>query len=190
MFDSKQKPTVLLHSCCGPCSTACIERLLPDYHICILYYNPCINDQAEYELRKENQIKFINALNETLDDDKVEFIEGAYVPKGFEYMVVGYENEPEGGNRCTLCFIQRLTETSRVAKERDFDFFATTLTVSPHKNYKLISKLGNAIGRENNIQFLDVDFKKKDGFKRSTQLSKEYGLYRQDYCGCNFSKRD
>ena len=190
MTDGKTKPTVLLHSCCGPCSTACIERLAPDYHLCILYYNPCIDDEAEYELRKANQIKFINAYNETLGEDKVEFLEATYEPEEYHKLVEGLEEEPEGGKRCTVCFGQRLGECAKIAKEKGFDYFATTLTVSPHKNYPLISQLGNEAGQQAGIEFLDLDFKKKAGFKRSIALSKEYDLYRQNYCGCNFSKRD
>ena len=181
------KPKVLLHSCCGPCSTACIERLAPDYHIYVLYYNPCINDRDEYELRKANQIKFINAYNEKAD--KIEIVEANYDPENFEKLTTGFENEPEGGARCMICFSQRLEETAKKAKELDMDFFTTTLTVSPHKNYELISKIGKEMAKKHGTDFLDIDFKKKAGFQRSIELSKEYGLYRQNYCGCNYSKR-
>ncbi|MCQ2551034.1 MAG: epoxyqueuosine reductase QueH [Clostridia bacterium] len=175
---------VLLHSCCGPCSTACIERLIDDFELTVLYYNPCIDDEAEYELRKANQIKFINEYGRG-----VSFMEGEYDPDRYHALVKGYEDEPEGGARCTICFEMRLRQAAKIAKEKGFDYFATTLTVSPHKNYDLISRLGNQIQEEVGVKFLDVDFKKKAGFQRSTQMSKEYGLYRQNYCGCNFSKR-
>lgn len=182
------KPRVLLHSCCGPCSTACIERLIPDYHVIVLYYNPCINDKDEYELRKENQIKFIEAFNQSLEGDKVEYIDGRYDPEEYERLTVGLESEPEGGKRCSVCFEQRLRETARLSKEMSTDFFTTTLTVSPHKNYSVISAIAKEMAKEFDTEFLDIDFKKKAGFQRSTQLSKEYGLYRQNYCGCNYSK--
>lgn len=185
-----KKQTVLLHSCCGPCSTSVIERLSSQYQVCILYYNPCINDKNEYELRKENQILFIDKFNQNNSNENIKFIEGDYCPDQYLDLVKGLENEPEGGKRCTVCFRQRLEYCAKVAKEKGFDLFATTLTVSPHKNYPLISQLGNEIGEQIGVEFLDMDFKKKAGFQRSIQLSKEYGLYRQDYCGCNFSKRD
>lgn len=184
-----QRPKVLLHSCCGPCSSAVIERLSEDYQVCILYYNPCITDEEEYQLRKENQILFIDKFNENNPNLNIEYFEGDYEPSEYLSLVKGLEAEPEGGARCTLCFKQRLSYCAKIAKEKAFDYFATTLTVSPHKNYPLISKIGNEISQIEGIGFLDMDFKKKAGFQRSIQLSKEYGLYRQDYCGCDFSKR-
>lgn len=179
------KPRVLLHSCCGPCSSACIERLMPDYHILVLYYNPCINDKEEYELRKANQIKFI----EEYGKGEIELIDEVYDPERYEELIKGLENEPEGGSRCTVCFDMRLDMAAKVAKEVGVDYFTTTLTVSPHKNYELISSIGKEKALEYGVEFLDIDFKKKAGFQRSTELSKEYGLYRQNYCGCNYSKR-
>lgn len=194
---------ILLHSCCGPCSSACIERLLPDYDITVFYYNPCIDDREEYEKRKENLNKLIDAINEKGmtkdgepvatydgDDPDVKFSEGMYDPERYHELVKGLEGEPEGGARCTVCFRMRLYEAARFAKENGFEAFTTTLTVSPHKNFKLISEIGKEVGDEIGIEYIPYDFKKKDGFLRSIQLSKEYGLYRQDYCGCNFSKRD
>ena len=184
-----EKRNVLLHSCCGPCSTACIERLLPDFHVTIFYYNPNITDRDEYEKRKENQIKFITEYNKNLDvEDQVSFIEGEYIPEDFFEKAKGLEDEPEGGKRCTECFKLRLERTAQVAKESGFSIFGTTLTVSPHKNYTLISLIGTEISKAYNLEFLDMDFKKKDGYRRSTELSKEYELYRQNYCGCEFSK--
>lgn len=183
------KEKVLLHSCCGPCSTACIERILPDYDVTIFYYNPNITELEEYEKRKENQMLFINEFNsknETLD--KVSFIEGEYLPDDFFEVASGYSNEPEGGKRCTECFKLRLEATAQKAKKLGIPIFGTTLTVSPHKNYPLISSIGNDLAVKYGLEFLDIDFKKKDGFKRSIELSKEYGLYRQDYCGCQYSK--
>ena len=183
------KKTLLLHSCCGPCSTACIERVLPDWKVTIFYFNPCITDPEEYERRKAAQIQFLNAYNQELsEEDHVDFIEGDYDPEGYFRMVEGYEDEPEGGARCTLCFQQRLEEAARFAQKEGYCAFGTTLTVSPHKNYPLISAIGSQIAKDCKVEFLDLDFKKKAGFQRSIQLSKEYELYRQNYCGCEFSK--
>ena len=160
-----EKRTVLLHSCCGPCSTACIERLLPDYKVTVFFYNPNITDREEYERRREAQIKFLQAYNEKLsEEDRVEFIEGEYLPDDFFEVCSGF------------------LKTGNV-------MFGTTLTVSPHKNYMLISAIGAELERVYGVEFLDVDFKKKAGFQRSIQMSKEYGLYRQNYCGCVYSMR-
>jgi len=183
------KKTLLLHSCCGPCSTACIERVLPDWKVTIFYFNPCITDPEEYERRKAAQIQFLEAYNQGLpEEEQVDFIEGEYDPDSYFKLVEGYEDEPEGGGRCTLCFQQRLEAAARFAKEEGYFAFGTTLTVSPHKNYPLISAIGNQIAKDCKVEFLDMDFKKKAGFQRSIQLSKEYELYRQNYCGCEFSK--
>ena len=187
----KLKPKVLLHSCCGPCSSSVIERLAPDYRVTVYYYNPCITEEGEYQIRKENQKAFIDEFNKKDNTyDIIEFIEGDYEPDLYLAAVKGFEGEPEGGARCSICFRQRLQATAKKAKELEFDFFTTTLTVSPHKNYQTISKIAKEEAEIAGVQFLDMDFKKKAGFQRSIQLSKEYGLYRQDYCGCRFSKRD
>lgn len=181
---------LLLHSCCGPCSTAVIERLAQDYSITVFYYNPCITDSDEYEKRKENQIKFIEELNRRkIFDETVSFVEGKYNPADYFQLTRGFENEPEGGARCTLCFKQRLEETAAYCKAENFDVFTTTLTVSPHKNYPLISQIGREMAEKYHRDFLDLDFKKKAGFQRSIELSKEYDLYRQNYCGCLYSIR-
>lgn len=182
---------LLLHSCCGPCSTAVIERLLADYEITVFFYNPCITDPEEYEKRKLNQIKFIEAVNKNADCEsgRVNFIEGEFEPEKYLERVKGLEEEPEGGARCTECFRMRLEKTASYAEHHGYPIFGTTLTVSPHKNYQLISEIGRGLAEEHGVEFLDMDFKKKAGFQRSVQLSKEYGLYRQDYCGCEFSRR-
>lgn len=183
------KRRILLHSCCGPCSTACIERLLPDYKVTIFYYNPNITDREEYEKRKANQIKFIEAFNEEVpEEDKVVFIEGEYLPEEFFDVARGLEDCPEGGERCTECFKLRLDRTARAAIVMGYPIFGTTLTVSPHKNYQLISAIGTNLADVYELEFLDMDFKKKAGFQRSIELSKKYELYRQNYCGCEFSK--
>ena len=184
------KPELLLHSCCGPCSTSVIERLAPDYSITVFYYNPCITDVDEYEKRKDNQIKFIEKYNSnTQNRYSIKYLEGNYDPERYFEITEGYEKEPEGGARCTLCFRMRLEETAKTAKEKGLRLFTTTLTVSPHKNYPLISEIGKEEAEKYGIEFLDMDFKKKAGFQRSIELSREYGLYRQNYCGCVYSKR-
>lgn len=185
------KPALLLHSCCGPCSTAVVERLVDEFDVTVFFYNPCITDEEEYKRRRESQLKFIEKFNEEkMGATKVLFDEGEYRPTEFFKAAEGFECEPEGGARCTVCFAQRLEKTAEAARMGGYDYFATTLTVSPHKNYKLISEIGRTIALRYGLSFLDRDFKKKDGFKRSIELSRKYNLYRQDYCGCEFSKRD
>ena len=184
-----EKHRILLHSCCGPCSTACIERLLPNYKVTVFFYNPNITDQEEYEKRKANQIKFIEAFNsEVPEEDRVVFIEGEYLPEDFFEAAKGLEDCPEGGERCTECFKLRLDRTAKAALVMGYPIFGTTLTVSPRKNYQLISLIGTELGEIYELEFLDMDFKKKAGFQRSIELSKKYELYRQNYCGCEFSK--
>ncbi len=183
------KPSLLLHSCCGPCSTSCIERLAPDYDITVFFYNPNITAEEEYKKRKENQIKFIKRYNENPDIPyKVNFMEGDYDSSRFIKLCCPYADEPEGGKRCGICFDMRLEKTAQIAALMNFDTFTTTLTVSPHKDYKVISQIGKRYADIYKVGFLDMDFKKKDGFKRSTQLAKEYELYRQDFCGCEYSR--
>jgi len=184
-----QKPALLLHSCCGPCSTSVIEQLSGEYAVTVFFYNPCITEEDEYVRRRSAQREFIEKYNEKHpSQDPVGFIEGRYQPISFLRLVEGYEDAPEGGERCGLCFRQRLEKTAETGRLHGFDYFTTTLTVSPHKNQRKISEIGREIGSRYGISFLDRDFKKKDGFKRSIELSKEYGLYRQNYCGCRFSK--
>ena len=185
------KPSLLLHSCCGPCSSAVIERLVDEFDVTIFFYNPCITDEYEYRQRKEAQLKLIEKYNEeNIGKVKVSFKEGEYRPSEFFKAAEGLEGEPEGGARCTVCFTQRLEKTAEAASLGGYDYFGTSLTVSPHKNYKLISEIGRSIALRYGLSFLDRDFKKKDGFKRSIELSKKYELYRQNYCGCEYSKRD
>ena len=178
---------LLLHSCCGPCSSACIERLLAetDYYVTIFYYNPNIYPEEEYLHRKNEQVRLINELT----NPRVNFIDCDYEPQEFERCAIGLENEKEGGARCPKCFALRLYKTAQVAKLNGYDAFATTLTVSPHKNAQIITGVGNQIAQEVGISYLPYDFKKKEGFKRSIQLSKQYNLYRQNYCGCKYSKQ-
>ena len=183
------RPRLLLHSCCGPCSTAVIERLYADYDITVFYYNPCITDAEEYEHRKAEQIRFISEFNAEHSCGQIKYMEGRYDPREYYEQAAEYSEEPEGGKRCEVCFRIRLRETAKNAARLKFDLFSTTLSVSPHKNYKIIAEIGREAAEEVGTEFLAEDFKKKAGFQRSIQLSKEHGLYRQNYCGCEYSKR-
>ena len=194
--NKNEKPTMLLHSCCGPCSTAVIERLVDRYDLTVYFYDPNITNEGEYEKRLDTEKKFINEYNKYLrekhGDDSgmtVKLIEGEYDPENYLMAVKGLEEEPENGDRCTKCFEIRMRKTAEEAEKLGFENFATTLSVSPHKNTDKINKIGYELEKEFKPAFLDESFKKKDGFKRSTELSKEYGLYRQNYCGCIFSER-
>lgn len=183
------KPTLLLHSCCGPCSSAVIERLIGSYEITIYFYNPNITDKEEYERRKNAQIEFIDQYNGRKDSmDRIAFLEGPYDVEVFYLASSGQEQEPEGGKRCVSCFQLRLEKTAETANISGYDYFGTTLTVSPHKNFEIISKIGTNLGVKYRLPFLNEDFKKKDGYKRSIDLSKEYNMYRQNYCGCRFAR--
>jgi predicted adenine nucleotide alpha hydrolase (AANH) superfamily ATPase len=181
------KPTLLLHSCCGPCSTAVVERLASDRRITIFFYNPNIAGRDEYERRKAAQLDFIEQYNRyRCASDRLDFIEGAYEPALFEEAVSGLEDEPEGGARCFVCFRLRLEKTAETAALVGFDSFATTLTVSPHKDYETITRIGAELGLRYRVAYISEDFKKRDGYRRSVELSKKYGLYRQSRCGCRF----
>jgi len=183
------KPSLLLHSCCGPCSAAVIEELIRAYTVTVFFYNPNITDRGEYEKRLAGQKKFIDEYNNKANrPDNVAFIEGEYEPERFLCEVRGLERLPEGGDRCAKCFHLRLEKTAETASLRGFDCFTTTLTVSPHKNHITINEIGRDICARYGIGFLSEDHKQKDGYKRSVELSKEYSLYRQNYCGCDFSK--
>ena len=182
-------PSLFLHSCCAPCSSYCLEYLAEYFAITIFYYNPNISPAEEYEKRVEEQKRLIDALNEKAKN-KIAFAEGEYKPEDFYTMAKGMEELPEGGERCFKCYEMRLREAAILAKEKGFDYFTTTLTISPLKNAKKLNEIGEQLGEEYGICHLPSDFKKKNGYKRSVELSKEYGLYRQDYCGCVFSKRE
>ena len=185
--DKDRGGKVLLHTCCGPCSTSVLERLISEgYEPDVFYFNPNITDPEEYEKRLENQRKVLNAFN-LQGRREIELIEGRYEPKEFYEAVRGLEAEPEGGRRCEVCFRLRLKETAKKAEELGYELFDTSLSVSPHKNYALIKEIGSG-SEGSKLRFLGIDYKKKDGFKRSTELSREFGLYRQNYCGCEFSK--
>ena len=176
-----ERKSVLLHTCCGPCSSACIERLREYLDVTVYFYNPNVEPMEEYLKRKETQIKLLKELD-------IPYIDADYDNDYYRSQVKGLESEREGGARCPVCFKIRLKKTAQIAKENNFDYFCTSLTVSPHKNSDIINKIGHAIGESVGIKFLYSDFKKREGYKRSIELSKEYELYRQDYCGCLFAK--
>lgn len=183
----KEVPNLLLHSCCAPCSSYVLEYLSNYFAITILYYNPNISPYLEYEKRKKEQIRLIDELKTKYP---VSILDCDYDNDLYEDKIKGLEKEPERGNRCTVCFRLRLEKTAQIAIENHFDYFGTTLTVSPYKNAKLINEIGRDLEKIYQVKFLVSDFKKKNGYKRSIELSKEYGLYRQDYCGCKYSKQE
>lgn len=181
-----QVPRLLIHGCCAPCSSYCLEYLSQYFSVTLYFYNPNIYPESEYSLRSDEARRFISEMD---FKHPVEFIEGAFDPKEFYDAVKGYEKEPEGGERCFRCYRLRLESTAKLAKELGFDYFTTTLSISPLKRADKINEIGEEIAEIYQVKHLPSDFKKKNGYKRSTELSKEYGLYRQDYCGCVFSKR-
>ena len=174
---------LLLHSCCAPCSSACLERLKDAFDITVLYYNPNIDEAAEYEKRKAEQIRF---LQET---GWAKILDCEHDAAAFAAMAKGMETEPERGARCYRCYALRLEKTAELAKANGFSWFGTTLSLSPHKNAEWLNELGEKFGEEYGLHYLFSDFKKKGGYYRSIALSTEYGLYRQDFCGCKYSKR-
>lgn len=181
---------LLLHSCCAPCSSYCLEYLRQYFEITVFYYNPNISLPAEYGLRVAEQKRLIGALNAQGDGNRISFVEGDYEPERFFGAVQGLEDCPEGGKRCMVCFELRLREAAAMAKEGGFDYFTTTLSISPLKNAKALNEIGQRMGAALGVAYLPSDFKKRGGYQRSLELSREYGLYRQDYCGCVFSKRE
>ncbi|NCB41474.1 MAG: epoxyqueuosine reductase QueH [Clostridia bacterium] len=181
------KKRILLHSCCGPCSTAVIRRLIEDYEVSVFYFNPNITDSKEYELRKSEQIRFLNEFC-SATGVSIHFVEGCYDPEAYYSAVNGLEQEPEGGLRCAVCFNLRLEETAKQAIKGNFDLFDTTLTVSPHKDYQTILGIGKALSKAYGIEYAGGNYKKQDGYKLSIEMSKAHGLYRQHYCGCEFSE--
>ena len=178
-------PTLLLHSCCAPCSSSVIERLYPYFKITILYYNPNIEPYEEYLKRKEEQKRLIKELNKD-----IEFLDCDYENEKFKTIVKGLEQCEEGKERCHKCYLLRLKKTAELAKEHNFDYFGTTLTVSPYKNSEILNKIGSYLEKEMNIKYLYSDFKKREGYKKSIELSKKYNLYRQNFCGCIYSKNN
>lgn len=180
-------PSLLLHSCCAPCSSYCLEYLTDYFNVTIYYYNPNISYKEEYDRRVQEQIRLIKALPVK---NPVSFLEGVYEPEAFYQIAKGLEDQPEGGDRCFACYELRLREAAKCAKEHGFDYFTTTLSISPHKNAAKLNEIGELAGSEYGVSYLNSDFKKRNGYKRSIELSREYDLYRQDYCGCIYSMVD
>lgn len=177
-------PELLLHSCCGPCSSYVISFLTNYFNITIIYYNPNIEPKEEYLKRKDVQKKLLKEIDTV---NKLEFIDCDYDNELYHKYIKGYEEEHEGGKRCDLCFKLRLQFVAKLAKEKEYDYFGTTLTVSPYKNHIIINNIGEKLEEEYDIKWLVSDFKKREGYKKSIELSKKYDLYRQDYCGCLYS---
>lgn len=174
---------LLLHTCCGPCSTWSIEKLRKEYDLTCYFFNPNIHPKEEYEKRLAGTKRYCLAVC-------VDLVEGEYTVDEWELKTKGHENDPEGGERCWICYRIRLEETAKHAIEMGFDIFSTTLTVSPHKDAGVINSIGEAVAQDVGVPFLSIDLKKQDGFKKSIELSHQHSLYRQDFCGCKFSRRE
>lgn len=200
--EAGEAPSLFLHSCCAPCSSYVLEYLRRYFRITVFYYNPNISMEAEYQKRVKEQKRLIAAYNEQVPAQAgayegkeemcypINIVEGDYEPQDFFQIAKGLEQCPEGGERCFACYELRLRKTAEAAAEGGFDFFTTTLTISPLKNAKKLNEIGEKLEKEYGVRWLVSDFKKRDGYKRSIELSKEYGLYRQDYCGCVYSRRE
>ena len=182
-LDGRKK--LLLHACCAPCSSYVLEYLTGYFDISILYYNPNISPYLEYEKRISELKRLVQEMPLS---GETEIIDGKYDPERFSHIANGMENLPEGGERCFKCYRLRMEEAAKAALEKGFDYFTTTLSISPHKNAEKINEIGQELEQTYRVKYLCADFKKKDGYKRSIQLSHEYGLYRQSYCGCIYSK--
>lgn len=183
--DLKTKQKLLLHACCAPCSSAVLERVTPYFDVTLFFYNPNITDKTEYDYRLEELHRFVTAVY----GDTVKITEGDYESDKFFETAKGNETLPEGGKRCFDCYYLRLLKTAETAKVGLYDCYCTTLSVSPYKNAEKLNEIGNAVAEKIGVKFLPSDFKKRQGYVRSIELSKEYGLYRQNYCGCVFSKK-
>ena len=182
---------LFLHSCCAPCSSYCLEYLRKYFDVTVFYYNPNISFGEEYRHRVEELKRLVEELNEdAAGGNPIELEEGPYEPERFFEAVKGMEDCPEGGERCFVCYELRLREAAKRAAEGGYDFFTTTLTISPLKNAQKLNEIGQRLGEEYGVVCLPSDFKKKGGYQRSIELSREHDLYRQDYCGCVFSKRE
>lgn len=179
--------SLLLHACCAPCSSACLERLGNYFRVTVFFYNPNISEESEYYKRLDEIKRFIKKFKTKYE---IKLIEGIYNPDDFFNISHGLELEPERGSRCYKCYNLRLEETARIAEKHNFKYFCTTLTLSPYKNSNWINEIGKRLEDKYKSTYLYSDFKKKGGYKRSIELSKEFNLYRQDYCGCIYSKRD
>lgn len=184
-LSAEKKPTLLLHACCAPCSSYVLEYLSAYFHITLFFYNPNISPEEEYRFRLCELSRLVDEMGLS---DSVSILEGRYEPARFEELCRGLEELPEGGSRCEGCYRLRLAETARMAAEGGFDYFTTTLSISPYKNADWLNAIGKEEGKRYGTAYLVSDFKKKNGYKRSCELSTQYGLYRQDYCGCIYSK--
>ena len=182
-------PSLFLHSCCAPCSSYVLEYLRQYFRITVFYYNPNITEDAEYRKRVEEQKRLIAAYNQKAQGYSIEVLEGDYEPDRFFQIAKGLEACPEGGERCFACYELRLLETAKRARAGNYDYFTTTLSISPLKNAAKLNEIGEKLAASCGVAWLPSDFKKRDGYKRSIELSREYGLYRQDYCGCVYSRR-
>ena len=180
----------MLHSCCAPCSSAVLEKLQEVFEVTVFFYNPNISEDIEYQKRVEEQKRLVEAFNQKNPTCPIYMIDGDYDPQEFYQIAKGYESCPEGGERCFRCFELRLETTAKIAKKGNYDFFTTTLTISPLKNAVKLNEIGEEMAKQYECIWLPSDFKKKEGYKRSIELSKEYDLYRQDFCGCAFSKAE
>ena len=183
--ENGEKPKLLVHSCCAPCSSYVLSLLCKKFDITVFYFNPNIFPESEFLYRSEEQARLIKEMGEDIS-----FIEGRYKPDEFFDALKGHEGDREGGERCEICFRLRLFEAAKVAKEQGFDYFTTTLSISPLKNAPLLNKIGAEAAEKFGVKYLFSDFKKKEGYKQSIILSKKYNLYRQNYCGCVFSKKE
>lgn len=177
------RPKLLLHSCCAPCSSYVLEYLNQYFDITLYYYNPNISPESEYDFRISELHRLVSEMGIS-----VKIIDGDYEPEAFEEIAKGLENEPERGARCMKCYHLRLESSAKIAKEQNFDYFTTTLSISPMKNAEALNSIGSALADKYGVPYLFSDFKKREGYKRSIELSKRYNLYRQNYCGCRFSK--
>ncbi len=183
----EKKPTLLLHACCAPCSSYVLEYLSKYFDITLFFYNPNISPKEEHDFRAKELSRLTAEMGLF---ESVRLIVGEYEPESFRAVSEGLESLPEGGARCAKCYDLRLSRTARLAAEGGYDFFTTTLSISPYKNAEWLNGIGEARGREYGVRYLNSDFKKRNGYKRSCELSQIYGLYRQDFCGCEYSKKE
>ncbi len=181
------RPTLLLHACCAPCSSYVLEYLNEYFDITVFFYNPNITESAEYHKRADELVRLINELPH---QNEIKLIDGGYAPEKFIELSKDLESAPEGGERCFKCYRLRLEESVHIAKENGFDYFTTTLSISPHKNAQVLNEIGKELSDAYDVGYLFSDFKKRNGYKRSCELSEIYNLYRQDYCGCIYSKKE
>lgn len=179
-----RKYKLLLHVCCAPCSSYCLEYLTRYFDVTVYFSNSNIDDCVEYEKRREEEKRLLGQMC-----PQVSFVEGKYDPEYYHELVKGHEDDPERGERCAICFAMRLGESAKYASENGYDYYTTSLSISPLKDEQKLCEIGEKAAEKYNVKYLPSDFKKKGGYQRSIELSKEYGLYRQDYCGCSYSRK-